>query len=120
MLFPGIKTLGISILVMLVTSLLGILLIQDVLMLSIVSFLFTYSLNGYIAAMLYHKYPYFLAYMTSFFLIIMNLLFAQFVVGLDVFLNPNIIFYSLLVGTLTSLLGAYVNILFKKRRAAHA
>jgi hypothetical protein len=120
MLFAGIKTLGISILVMLLTSFLGILLIRDVLLLSIFSLLITYFLNGFIAAKLYQKYPYFLAYMTALILLVINQVFSQFIIGLDVFLNPDSIFYSLLVGTSVSLLGAFVKISIERRREAHA
>jgi hypothetical protein len=120
MLFAGIKTLGISILVMLVTSFVAILVIRQVLLLSIFSLLFTYLINGYVSALMHEKYPYFLAYMTSVILIVINLLFTQNLIGMDVFLNPDIIFYSLLIGTLTSLLGAYAKTLLERRREANA
>lgn len=115
-----IKTLGISILLMVVTGFIGVMLIQDIFYLSIVSLIITYFLNGYIASATNTIYPYFNAYMTALALVIINLAFSYLVLGLNILINPDVVFYSLLTGTSVSLAGAYAKILIKNRSMAHA
>lgn len=115
-----IKTLGISILLMMVTGFIGVVVIQDIFYLSLVSLVITYFFNGFIASATNTVYPYFNAYMTAMVLIIINLVFSYLVLGLNILMNPDIVFYSLLIGTSVSLAGAYAKIFMKNRSMAHA
>lgn len=105
---------------MVITGFLGVLLIRDIFYLSTVSLLITYFINGYAAAATNAVYPYFNAYMTALALVLLNLIFSFYILGLNILLNPDVVFYSLLIGTSVSLAGAYANILMKNRSMAHA
>ncbi len=113
------KTLGISILIMCISSFIGILLMKDVLVISIFVLSVTYFFNGFFSAKTNNIYPYFAAYMSALVLIFINYLFSYLLLDLNVFINSEIIFSSLLTGTVVSLLGAQVQIFLRKRRLEH-
>ncbi|UII56310.1 hypothetical protein LS684_02130 [Cytobacillus spongiae] len=102
-----LTTLGISILTMLLVSFIGLIFIEDVLILSIIIFMVTYTMNGIISAIVSKEYPIFLSYMTSLVLVVINLFFSLFVIGMNMFVNPDIVFYSLLSGASISIIGAF-------------
>lgn len=114
------KTIGISLLIMLISSFVGILLIKDVVFLSVASSVVTYVINGYVASQTNQRFPYYNAYMTALFLTVVNVLFYGIVIGLNVLLNVNVVFYSILVAASLSLLGAYVRQFVANRRLKDA
>lgn len=113
--FAFFKTLGLSTLFLIITSFISVLLISDALLLSIVTMIITYFFNGFIAAS-QSNFPYFLAYMTAQVLIVMNFLFMFFIMDTNVFLNQNIVLYSLLTASSLSLVGAFVKLTILGRR----
>ncbi|MBD8071140.1 hypothetical protein [Bacillus sp. PS06] len=116
--YSFLKTLGISILILIVTSFVGILLLGDVLLVSMVVLLITYFCNGIIAAKTNNTYPYFAAYMSAIVLILINFIFSIVLLDINVFINADIVFSALLTGTLVSLVGAQLQ-LYLRRRSEH-
>ncbi len=114
--FAGAKTLGISLIVMVIVSLIGVLTLGDIFFLSTVSLAITYTLNGFLAASFERTTPYFHAYMTAWVLVIINLLFSWIVLGINLFFNADVIFNSLITGTLLSILGAFIKQFIDRRR----
>ena len=116
--YSFVKTLGISILILLLTSYIGILLFKDVLFVSIIALVVTYFCNGLIAAKTNKIYPYFAAYMSAIVLIVINYIFSFIFLDLNVFINSEVVFSSLVTGTFVSLLGAQLTT-FLRRRSEH-
>jgi hypothetical protein len=113
--FAGAKTLGISLIVMVIISFIGVLTIGDVFFLSTISLAITYTLNGYLSATFEQNTPYFVAYMTSWVLVTINLLFSWIALGINLFFNADVVFNSFLTGTLLYILGACIKRFIDKR-----
>lgn len=113
--FAFFKTLGLSTLILIITSFISVLVITDALILSIVTVIITYFLHGFIAAS-YSKFPYFFSYMTALILIVINFLFMALIMDINVLLNQNIVFYSLVTASSLSLVGAFVKVNILGRR----
>lgn len=118
--FAFFKTLGISILILTIISFVGVFLIADVLTLSIITMIITYIPNGFIAATTNSKFPYFFAYMTAVTLTLLNFIFLVFIMDFNVFLNNDIIFYSLFTSSILSLVGACIKTNIYRRQMKNA
>ena len=111
-----VQVLGIVILAMVTTSFFLVLIIPDFLLHTIVVFLLTYCLLGYLMRAV--RFPYFAAYMMACTLVIINALFSQLLIGIPLLFEPDITFFSFLTASIIALISVFIFRKIDARRAS--
>lgn len=110
-----VQVLGIVILAMVSTSFLLVLVIPDFLVHTVVVFLLTYCLLGYLTRAV--RFPYFAGYMLACTLVIINALFSQLFFKIPLLFEPDITFFSFLSAGMVTLASVFVFRKIEERRA---
>lgn len=107
--------MGIVILTMITISFLLVVIIPDFLLHTIVVFILSYSLLGYLMRAV--TFPYFAAYMMACTLVIINALFSQLFFGIPLLFEPDITFFSFLTASIIALTSVFIFRKIEERRA---
>lgn len=110
-----VQVLGIVILTMITTSFLLVIVIPDFMMHTVIVFLLTYGLLGYLLRAV--KFPYFATYMLACALVIINALFSQLFFEIPILFEPDITFFSFLSASAAALASVFVFRKIEERRA---